>query len=289
MVEYLTDWVMGTSNQAADEDVKCLTRDLDQASMEAVVSLLAGLPLQPEEGDGVELMEAKSQLFLKYFTLFMNLLNDCSEVEDDGTQTGGRKRGMSRRLASLRHCTVLAMSNLLNANVDSGLMHSIGLGYHKDLQTRATFMEVLTKILQQGTEFDTLAETVLADRFERLVELVTMMGDQGELPIAMALANVVPCSQWDELARVLVTLFDSRHLLYQLLWNMFSKEVELADSMQTLFRGNSLASKIMTFCFKVYGATYLQKLLEPLLRLIITSPEWQHVSFEVDSSRFASI
>ncbi|KAM9732913.1 neurofibromin isoform 6-T6 [Menidia menidia] len=283
MVEYLTDWVMGTSNQAADDDIKCLTRDLDQASMEAVVSLLAGLPLQPEEGDGVELMEAKSQLFLKYFTLFMNLLNDCSEVEDEGQTVGGRKRGMSRRLASLRHCTVLAMSNLLNANVDSGLMHSIGLGYHKDLQTRATFMEVLTKILQQGTEFDTLAETVLADRFERLVELVTMMGDQGELPIAMALANVVPGSQWDELARVLVTLFDSRHLLYQLLWNMFSKEVELADSMQTLFRGNSLASKIMTFCFKVYGAAYLQKLLEPLLRGVITTPE--HISFEVDSTR----
>lgn len=59
------------------------------------------------------------------------------------------------------------------------------------------------------------------------------------------------CLLQDELARVLVTLFDSRHLLYQLLWNMFSKEVELADSMQTLFRGNSLASKIMTFCFKV--------------------------------------
>lgn len=62
----------------------------------------------------------------RYFTLFMNLLNDCSEVEDDGQPVGGRKRGMSRRLASLRHCTVLAMSNLLNANVDSGLMHSIG-------------------------------------------------------------------------------------------------------------------------------------------------------------------
>lgn len=56
----------------------------------------------------------------------MNLLNDCSEVEDESAQTGARKRGMSRRLASLRHCTVLAMSNLLNANVDSGLMHSIG-------------------------------------------------------------------------------------------------------------------------------------------------------------------
>uniref|UniRef100_A0A8B9RAF0 Neurofibromin n=1 Tax=Astyanax mexicanus TaxID=7994 RepID=A0A8B9RAF0_ASTMX len=288
MVEYLTDWVMGTSNQAADDDVKYLTRDLDQASMEAVVSLLAGLPLQPEEGDGVEFKSHNLFFILNlHFHNFSLHLNFCfiSEVEEDGQQVAERKRGMSRRLASLRHCTVLAMSNLLNANVDSGLMHSIGLGYHKDLQTRATFMEVLTKILQQGTEFDTLAETVLADRFERLVELVTMMGDQGELPIAMALANVVPCSQWDELARVLVTLFDSRHLLYQLLWNMFSKEVELADSMQTLFRGNSLASKIMTFCFKVYGAAYLQKLLEPLLRGVITTPEWQHISFEVDPTR----
>lgn len=63
---------------------------------------------------------------VRYFTLFMNLLNDCSEVEDEGQQVAGRKRGMSRRLASLRHCTILAMSNLLNANVDSGLMHSIG-------------------------------------------------------------------------------------------------------------------------------------------------------------------
>ena len=41
---------------------------------------------------------------------------------------------------------------------------SIGLGYHRDPQTRAAFMEVLTKILQQGTEFETLAETALADR-----------------------------------------------------------------------------------------------------------------------------
>ena len=29
----------------------------------------------------------------------------------------------------------------------------------------------------------------------------------------------------DELARVFVSLFDAKRLLYQLLWNMFSKEV----------------------------------------------------------------
>ncbi|CAF3361670.1 unnamed protein product [Rotaria socialis] len=57
------------------------------------------------------------------------------------------------------------MSNLLTANIESGLMRSTALGYHRDPQTRAAFMEVLTKILQPGTEFDTLAETVLADHF----------------------------------------------------------------------------------------------------------------------------
>ena len=44
---------------------RVLSRDLDQASMEAVAALLAGLPLQPEESDRGDLMEAKSQLFLK--------------------------------------------------------------------------------------------------------------------------------------------------------------------------------------------------------------------------------
>lgn len=37
--------------------------------------------------------------------------------------------------------------------------------------------------------------------------------------------------------------------------------------------------------FQVYGATYLQKLLEPLLRGVITAPEWQLISFEVDPTR----
>ncbi|KAK7488237.1 hypothetical protein BaRGS_00020544 [Batillaria attramentaria] len=273
LVEYLTDWIMGNSHQVnVQGDICSMSRDLDQASMEAVAALLAGLPLQPEESDRGDLMEAKSQLFLKYLTLFMNLLNDCSEEEQDKALDPNRKRSMSN-LSALRNCTVQAMSNLLNANIDSGLMHSIALGYHKDPQTRAAFMEVLTKILQQGTEFETLAETALADRFERLVELVTMIGDKGELPIAMALAQVVSNTQMDELARVFVSLFDAKRLLYQLLWNMFSKEVEVADCMQTLFRGNSLAP------------WYLCDLLSPLIQEMFQLEKESQVSYEIDPTR----
>lgn len=200
LVEYLTDWVMGTSHQIAPPssgDVAMLTkydssiieflikmrdftynfpfpfhstslifRDLDAACMEAVAALLRGLPLQPEESDRGDLMDAKSALFLKYFTLFMNLLNDCnvdSSESDKEVNTGIlpiRPRYTVGKLTALRNATIQAMSNLLSANIDSGLMHSIDLGYNPDLQTRAAFMEVLTQILQQGTEFDTLGTSI---------------------------------------------------------------------------------------------------------------------------------
>ena len=63
---------------------------------------------------------------------------------------------------------------------------------------------------------------------------------------------------------------------------MFYREVEASDCMQTLFRGNSLASKIMAFCFKIYGASYLQGLLEPLIRPLLSQT---NLSFEVDPAR----
>jgi neurofibromin 1 len=171
LVEYLTDWIMGNSHQfnvQSNELTASLNRDLDQASMEATAALLAGLPLQPEENDKGDIMEAKSQLFLKYFTLFMNLLNDCSEdsyiVESQSMPTPHHhlmpahhtehfwrnSQQNSKTLQALRNSTIVAMSNLLNANIESGLMRSIALGYHRDAQTRAAFMEVLTQILQQG-------------------------------------------------------------------------------------------------------------------------------------------
>lgn len=255
--------------------------------MEAVAALLKGLPLQPEESDRGDLMEAKSALFLKYFTLFMNLLNDCTDSADaekdllNSPLLPIRPRFAAAKLSALRNATIQAMSNLLSANIDSGLMHSIDLGYNPDLQTRAAFMEVLTQTLIQGTEFDTLAETALTDRYEQLVTLLTMINDKGELPITNALANVVTTAQMDEFARVLITIFDSKQLLAPLLWAMFQREVEMSDCMQTLFRGNSLGSKIMAYCFKAYGVSYLRDLLRPLIDPLIDAP----LSFEVDEAR----
>lgn len=78
---------------------------------------------------------------------------------------------MSTYLAPLKESTILAMSNLLSANVDAGLKYSLSMGYHDDTQMRTAFMKVLTNILNQGTEFETLAETVMTDRYEKIVDV----------------------------------------------------------------------------------------------------------------------
>ena len=102
--------------------------------MEAVAALLRGLPLQSEESDRGDLMEAKYQLFLKYFTLFMNLLNDCVDTSElDNKTSTSVPTTTPEKQNDLRNATIEAMSNLLAANIDSGLMHSIGGYYYSNV------------------------------------------------------------------------------------------------------------------------------------------------------------
>lgn len=146
LVEYLTDWTMGTTHQIvppSNSDVTMITRDLDQACMEAVGALLLGLPLQPEESDRGDLMEAKSQLFLKYFNLFMNLMNACNDAATEEKEVVSRQHLTTGKLSILRNATIQAMSNLLSANIESGLMHSIG----KSSDNSNCFKSELGKVL----------------------------------------------------------------------------------------------------------------------------------------------
>src|ERR1700730_15616324 len=87
-------------------------------------------------------------------------------------------KGPTKDLGSLKDYTILAMSNLLSANVDAGLKYSLSMGYHEDTRTRTAFMQVLTNILNQGTEFETLAETALTDRYEKLVDVSFQRANQ---------------------------------------------------------------------------------------------------------------
>lgn len=71
----------------------------------------------------------------------------------------------------LKESTVNAISNLLSANVEVGLRSTLAMGYHEDSRTRSAFIQVLSNILNQGAQFDTLAENIMLDRYDKLVEV----------------------------------------------------------------------------------------------------------------------
>ncbi|KHJ47392.1 GTPase-activator protein [Trichuris suis] len=315
--------IMNCSPLFSSEAVVTL-RELNLCCMIALATLVKDLPLQSEEPtNNVDTLGMnKSQLFQKFFNLFMNLLNDCTLYENMATNarssykvetvplpkaacdsvviegnypnsspscvstsssaTARRLDENKDRMDRLRSATIQAMSGLLAANIDIGLMHAIGMGYHKDTRARVAFVEVLTKVLQEGTEFETLNETVMADRFDELVKLTTIITSDGELPIVNALAHVVQTEHMDGLARLLTTLFASKNLLHELLWKLFTKEVELAEAPTTLFRGNTLASKVMGCCFKLYGYGYLRSLLR---EFVCATTQNADKCYEVDQSR----
>lgn len=58
-------------------------------------------------------------------------------------------------------------------------------------------------LIFKGAEFNSLADTALADRYNQLLDLVTMETEDGEHPIMVALINSVP---FDNLVRERVHL-----------------------------------------------------------------------------------
>ena len=82
----------------------------------------------------------------------MKILDECKSLESGAHPEKDAIRQiatLSRHLAGIRTYAVTAMSNLLSANIETGLVHALGLAYNEDVDTRVTFMEVLTKVLKQ--------------------------------------------------------------------------------------------------------------------------------------------
>ncbi|EXX73089.1 Ira2p [Rhizophagus irregularis DAOM 197198w] len=278
-IEWTSDFTMkadsqGNSETSSNKSEK-LHRDLDQTCLKTVVALLHQLPLQPSDAvHESDLSGVKSRLFYKYFSFFIKLLNRCRILEaiDSGTHSAKNNQDLqmllSKDLGPLKDYTILALSNLLSANVDSGLKYSLSMGYHEDTKTRTAFMQVLTNILNQGTEFEGLAENAMKDRYEKLVELVT----ESDLNIALSLCEVCPVSDIDIVSKTLLAVFDSRNKTMPLLKAIVEKEVINTEYESDLFRRNCMATRMLASFAKTHGTEYLRETLQPLLNDLLSKP-----------------
>ncbi|TPX48503.1 hypothetical protein SeLEV6574_g01999 [Synchytrium endobioticum] len=304
--ENLLDIVTGnTSDESAFKNDR-LPWALDLDAMKAMVALLSGLPLQPASNDALVSIpnsetnaDVKARLFYKYFSFFLKVLQKCKLLENLETTHAvpgttltpnlqhllARSKETTEYLGPLKDYTILALSNLLSANIDIGLKFSLSMGYHEDSKTRAAFIQVLTNVLSMGAadQFEGLGteERGQSERYDRLMDLMLEPG----LEIVKALCEVAPVSESDEIAQVLLSLVDARGQSLRLLATVIDVEVAKTDTPANLFRRNSLSTRMLTIYGRLNGQDYLHLTLEPVLKELMS--RHPPPSFEVDPNRLA--
>ncbi|KAG0221205.1 Ras GTPase activating protein ira2 [Mortierella sp. GBA43] len=302
MVEVMIEWTSDFSlpseipSYVEDKDDPAtngrLYRDLDLACMKSIVALLYQLPLQPyETTHDTDMSQIRSAIFYRYFNFFLKLLNRCRVLEyiesgpsyhkqnnEDLALLFAKSKAIVRDLGPLKEYTIKALSNMLSANIETGLNYSLSMGYHEDDRTRTAFMQVLTNILTQGTEFAVLSESAMEDRYEKLIDLIA----SPDLTLVLSLCQVCPVTEIDDLAIVLLHVFESRGLAMPLLKAIIMKEVRETGESE-LFRRNCMATRLLTVFAKINGAEYLKSTLQPLLNALMTPPA--QGSYELDPAR----
>ncbi|KAJ3039290.1 Ras GTPase activating protein ira2 [Rhizophlyctis rosea] len=306
-LEWNSEFSMKTSDSNIPDDPAYVSqstklhRDLDVASMKAMMVLLSGLPLLPDlpsqkeaaESEKVDVSnEAKSRLFYKYLSFFLKVLQKCRVLETVATQSHAssqnpdlqallhKSKETVQHLAPLKEHTILALSNLLSANIDIGLRYSLSMGYHEDSKTRAAFMQVLTNVLGMGAveRFSGLGDEAQSvhERYDKLVEVVTGQG----MGVALALCEVAGVGDVDEIANVLINVFEGRGRVLDLITKVVEIEVANTDTPTNLFRRNSMATRLLTIYARQTGLEYLRQTVQPLLDELLE--RGAPMSFEVD-------
>jgi neurofibromin 1 len=175
LLEYILSWIAPSRSPRTDGHVVALRpdeasrvqKDLDKACLRSLADLTFRLPLQPGEGQtDAGTSELKSQMFHTYFNRFLSLLNHDPLDSRRADLPSGRDE-----VASISELAITILSNLLSANIDVGLKHSLNIGYHDNAEIRTAFVKVLYNILIQGTEFSNLTDAAVSEKYDELLEV----------------------------------------------------------------------------------------------------------------------
>lgn len=175
LLEYIFGWIARPRSPRAEsvmygggrqDEMARVQKDLDKACLKSLAELTFRLPLQPGDGQtDAGTSELKSQMFHTYFNRFLSLLNL------ESADTVGRGDHSRDDNASSSELAITILSNLLSANIDVGLKHSLSIGYHENVDIRTAFVKVLYNILVQGTEFSNLSDAAVTEKYDELLEV----------------------------------------------------------------------------------------------------------------------
>lgn len=286
LLEYIFGWIARPRSprdgygSIRQDEINRVQRDLDKACLRSLAELTFRLPLQPGDGQNdAGTSELKSQMFHTYFNRFLSLLNyETMENHRADLLMPGTTRDETTPTSDL---AITILSNLLSANIDVGLKHSLSIGYHENVEIRTAFVKVLYNILVQGTEFSNLSDAAVSEKYDELLDLLTH-----DMHLAVAISTVCPSSEVDELTISLLNIFESRGLTFALMEALIKQEIEETENESEILRRNCVATKILSVYAKWKGANYLRGTLQKVVeRLMLTSKD---LDLELDPARIQS-
>ena len=256
VIEWTSEFAKG-KGQTFDKALQQKIKVLDLACVRAIAALVKGLPLAGDDD------EQKSSLFSKYFSFFTRLLTRC-------------KKDPNSTLPELPEVTVQSLSYLVSENIEHGLEYFGAMGYHEDIDTRSAFLNVLTNILKQGAKLES-DKSEGQNKYDKLLDLIL----EPDMKLVIALSTSCQITEADEVAELLVRFFDSHGSIMNLLRTSIDEEVSRTDFVNTLFRRNSHATKLLTHYSKLVGKQYLKETLSVTIRNLLSSND----TFELDASK----
>lgn len=285
LLEFIFGWIARPRSPRGDggygmsrlDEVYRVQKDLDKACLRSLAELTFRLPLQPGEGhNDAGTSELKSQMFHTYFNRFLSLLNYESQ---EGFRSDHLVPPATRDdNTSAADLAITILSNLLSANIDVGLKHSLSIGYHDNIEIRTAFLKVLFNILVQGTEFSNLSDAAVNEKYDELLSLLTH-----DTQLAVAIATVCPSNEVDELTISLLNIFESRGRAFDLMEGLIKQEIEETENESEILRRNCVATKVLSIYAKWKGAQYLRDTLQKVVeRLMLTSHD---LDLELDPAR----
>ncbi|KAK5988736.1 Pentafunctional AROM polypeptide [Cladobotryum mycophilum] len=283
LLEYTFGWIDRPRSPQLDhggtisrqDDFARVQKDLDKACLRSLADLTFRLPLQPSDSQtDAGMSEMKSQMFHTYFNRFLSLLNhEAPEAARAEPSSGliGRDDTISNS-----DLAITILSNLLSANIDVGLKHSLNIGYHDNVEIRTAFVKVLYNILVQGTEFSNLTDTAVNEKYEELLDLLTK-----DLSLSVSMSAICPSTEVDELTICLLTVFEQRGLTFELFEALIKAEIEQTENEAEILRRNCVVTKMLSVFAKWKGVSYLQTTLHKELDLEldparVSTPEELH-------------
>ncbi|KAI8868758.1 hypothetical protein GQ42DRAFT_36496 [Ramicandelaber brevisporus] len=270
-----------------------LQRDLDKDALKALVLLLHQMPLQAPESNTDDPRAVRHQIFQQYFQFFARVLARCRILDTlEDNSINPRIRGqpefqsllirfkeIQRDLLPLKESAINSLSHLLNANVDAGLELTLQMATAEDPKTRTTCMNILTNILNIGTEFAGLEQTVEATRRATFASLLI----EQEMHLALAICEVCPVAEIDDIAQSLLTIFEQKNAAMILIEAVVQRELQRTNAAAELFRRNCMATRLLYCYARTYGYDYLRTVLQPLMNDLHSRSH--ALTFELDPTK----